>query len=1148
MNWKRILRITLGCLLIFLVFALIWWGGPELRLGDTRPLEPAAWRLGLIGLILLLCTVPLILQAFNRLHDWLRTAPQEPVVDEQLNACRAFLHEIKGQRRLKLRRFSPDYLIVGATETSERLLADWPAPIDWQRAHPGAGSAFMSQGRVYLMPDPSAWTRWAQLLRWRPALRGVLNAWEAHTWSDPSARSQATELLHQQGAQWTRTNGRVLPVWILITAAPSSQQAIDWTPLQARAPWGLSLHKGPFSEANWHQASSQWLRTIDQSLSDPVAPPAQIQHWITLRMACEGCLSDAPEVLKRLVGTTWQKNLSVRGVFFAWHQGLGMTGLSGLLSVLHTDRATAHWRPRWALPQLAALILGTLMVLFMTLDASWGRLSRHASVQQEWSTQLPHMQSLQMLGSTASADPSQWLLALNALDILVEDSRYQLGETLPKPAQALIERLHVVTIQQGLNRHLQQLVQARHARTDASPDERYQYLAFLMMLHAPEHANSDLMRTVLSELGLPPGQAEALMDHLGRPRAQPLSAADLPDVALWRAQLLEQDQYSLERRLWRALNLQPRAPDAHDFTLDRYMGPSSAWFSASDEVPWLFTYEGLQRGFLGARSHYPAWASEYQWVMAGAQNDFSRDAQEAMDLRLRTRYVQEATEAWQKWFENLALAPVSSLSDAVDRAQLFGSEASPLIALLNLLERHMPLPQNGQRSLWDRIKNRATQDWARLQYELGWKRTSRPALASTNPATAIGRNFALLQMYFTDGNGKAPARDRLLASVNGISDYMSKLNAAQQLDIKAPADSALTKLRAQSLRLPIPLRSLMLSMASSSENQVQAAYVQSLEFMLKMLPSHERCHRSALYPMDVRAAAEMPWGEFAEDFSAQGRVQQLWQTNSAEPWFNQELARADHPLGFMTDAQWLQRAVVLGKAWFPGNGQPLKLGLKPVGLSPSVRIVRLSIGDTQWSYAHGQIVESKIAWTPDAGVPKVEMEIIWLDGTSKKSSHLGAWSLLRWASQAHQTSMPDQSKLLLHFDLSPGYFQLLVSAESSRNPLDVSLYEGLCGAGKSLSKFNPVEPGQTLPMLLPAPKESAYHDDFVNAQWQLEAVPSLSVSSEDPGLLYLKSEQEIKIPVQQRSGHPRVTKDVCPLPEAAIASHDHGYFCQSSEN
>jgi hypothetical protein len=176
------------------------------------------------------------------------------------------------------------------------------------------------------------------------------------------------------------------------------------------------------------------------------------------------------------------------------------------------------------------------------------------------------------------------------------------------------------------------------------------------------------------------------------------------------------------------------------------------------------------------------------------------------------------------------------------------------------------------------------------------------------------------------------------------------------------------------------------------------------------------------------------------------------------------------------------------------------------------------------------------------------MEIIRLDGTSIKYHHLGAWSLLRWASQAHQTSMPDRSKVLLHFDLSPGDFQLLVSAESSRNPLDVSLYEGLCGASKSLSELDTVEPGQTLPMLFPAPKESAQHDRSVNAQWQLEAVPSLSIPSEDPGLLDLKSEREIKMPVQQLSGHPRVTKDVCPLPEVAIASHDNGYFCQSSEN
>lgn len=78
------------------------------------------------------------------------------------------------------------------------------------------------------------------------------------------------------------------------------------------------------------------------------------------------------------------------------------------------------------------------------------------------------------------------------------------------------------------------------------------------------------------------------------------------------------------------------------------------------------------------------------------------------------------------------------------------------------------------------------------------------------------------------------------------------------------------------------------------------------------------------------------------------------------------------------DARWLQRASVLGKAWFPKQRQGINFGFQPVFLSPSVRIVHLRIGDVVWSYAHGQELEQKITWVPEAGTQRVE----WISSES----------------------------------------------------------------------------------------------------------------------------------------------------------------------
>ena len=151
----------------------------------------------------------------------------------------------------------------------------------------------------------------------------------------------------------------------------------------------------------------------------------------------------------------------------------------------------------------------------------------------------------------------------------------------------------------------------------------------------------------------------------------------------------------------------------------------------------------------------------------------------------------------------------------------------------------------------------------------------------------------------------------------------------------------------------------------------------------------------------------------------------------------------------LTDAQWLERAMQLSQAWFPKAGQGLNLRLRPVALSPQLRVVRLAIGSTQWSYAHGQVLETRIDWSPDIGLPKVDMELEAVDGQVRRLSFTGAWALLRWASQARQPTVADRSKVLLHFDGPQGYVQLLVTADTARNPLDVSLYDGLCKAGQT---------------------------------------------------------------------------------------------------
>jgi type VI protein secretion system component VasK len=102
------------------------------------------------------------------------------------------------------------------------------------------------------------------------------------------------------------------------------------------------------------------------------------------------------------------------------------------------------------------------------------------------------------------------------------------------------------------------------------------------------------------------------------------------------------------------------------------------------------------------------------------------------------------------------------------------------------------------------------------------------------------------------------------------------------------------------------------------------------------------------------------------------------------------------------------------------------------------------IGDSLWNYAHGQIFESRLQWSPASSIPKVEMEVEALNGEVQKLSYQGSWALLRWANQAQQTAMADTSKVLLDFATLHGSIQLMLIADGMQNPINSQLYDNLC--------------------------------------------------------------------------------------------------------
>lgn len=1036
------LRALLWSLLVLLVFSLIWWGGPELRLGDARPLEPVAWRAALIFLILVLLILRPLLRVLSHFISRFKPEKDERGVDETLNTCRAFCKQLKTKSRHSRIGFCPDYLVIGCEELIDDLMDKWPSPIAWKEQIDGAGRAFMSEGRVYLCPEPSALASWAKLLRWCSGLRGVLTVHGAESWLDGAQLRSDVDQLHNHARLWQRQTGRVLPIWLLALSCAPSGQRYGWSARMSSAPWGLSFPLERFSDKAFENLSVELLRAMDYTLVDPSASGTKTQNWLDIRVRTARLLSRLKDEFKYQTDRSLNSKLAFRGVHFGWLDQDRVHGLVGLLQILRNDYGRAGFSQGWTWVRWSVGAFFGVLLIIMTLNATWLRLSKHQYVLHQW--QAPDMPLAKIMSASMPANSGDLLVALDDLDDFVENSKLHLGEDLPKPAHDVVEHLHETTMHNQVIPLLKYAAAKSFREVPTSSENRYLFLSFSQMLDVPHRSNDLVMRRVLRDFGLSPMQVNNFLGRWVRAGVRS-PTADEDKETQWQRTVLRKDQYTLEEMIWTSMNVQLRPVNALDFSFDRYMGPNAAWFIPIDEVNWFFTDEGA-RAFRAGRGHYEKWNREYRWVMGEPTLVFSLDEQEAMEVRLRTRYVKAATSSWQLWLEKLSLREAENLPDAVDRAQLFSSEASPLIPMLDLLERHMPLPPSGQGSLWMRIKNRIANDWALLQYNLGWRRSPKPVLPNTDPRIGIGQNFAMLQMYFSNSSGKSPLRDRLLVSVKNIADYLNRLNAAEQIGSRVPKSAVLVKLRAEVMRMPSPLRELILSLANSSEKQAKLAGAMSLQSDLESLVSFQLCKRGPIQPLSVGAETEIPWMLFVDEFGPLGKLMAIWKEYSSDPKFLKDLSVLQPSANDkkIHHSEWLKRAMDISKAWFPNADQSISLRIKAVELSPDIRIVRLVIGETLWSYAHGAINETRIQWSPASTYPKVELEIEALNGQIQKLSYQGNWALFRLASQARQVVTADTSKVLLDFDSPHGVVRLMLISDGQRNPMDRRLYESIC--------------------------------------------------------------------------------------------------------
>lgn len=1098
-NGHGLARVTRTVLLFaaFLLFAaLVWWVGPEIRIGESRPLDPPGWRLAVIAMVPALVLLPLLGGALA--WGWRqllpRSRPREP--DPLRESCAQLLAWAARERlthpnrqrgaiatwlaeQLSLR-FAPDMLIVAEDEVAATLRRYWPLAIDAQADDNAAGDVFWSSGRCWLIASPEALSGWARALKHRRAPRAAVWLISESAWRG-GASSPALAQMRILLSQWQQWTGRKLPLWVTRWTTVDAGTGIAWDARTKDLPHGFSVpvRRGT-SGAAWQALIAEFRAILTASLLEPDLAPATALARLRVQQQCQADLESASIVFRQLgIGTTLFATAWLRGVFWMWEKGDAVVGLSGLVHVLLADDPAPRYRPRLALLRGLAVLALALGALLLINDIVVETPARHDRALTEWRSRRSEVRR----AAYRAALPDSSTAITPALDTMtvVEDAQAQaeatIGTSLPPRASATLAKLEGQLWRQRLLPALLGWNRAcvSQAAGPAVPSDLYRALATALSFRGEGVADGSdeaLLRSRLAQCGASPEQSDAVLHQLARHRARDENervAVLRDDIKAWRSALAGAAHYSLDERLWDGMREEMRPANAVDFTLSGALGPGAFWFGEAPAVSWFFTAEGLQSGFRASHRRYAAWIAEYRRVMtADGQpvDPVPSDADlAALDGALRARYVREASLAWETMFSAMHLVRSHDVGEAVDRAQTFASDASPFIQLLDVLEQQMPLPPRKVTSFWSRLAARIAGDWARVQYELGWRNSPRPAAVTTDPSYALAQRFAALRSYFPDDKGKAASRDRMIQTIQPIARYLGQQQAAAEFGGRPPAPASLKMLRVAAGRLPAPLRELMQDLAEDSGRELVHAQADTLAINMDAVPSYLSCLLDAPFPFGRHGSSELDWATFVQDFAPAGRIARILAENSslidtgATPWRPRLPPGSAGVQDMRARISWLQRATRIGQAWFPPEGGGLVLTMRAFHLDDDVLQARLTVDGQNWTYAHGPAAPVTIHWPGPTGSNVVEMELQRVDGQVVRRRYAGPWALLALIGDAERHAMRSPAAMLVGLGDAQGRWVISITSASAQNPLNPDLYRGLCPrrhASSEIDLFTPV--------------------------------------------------------------------------------------------
>ena len=742
-----------------------------------------------------------------------------------------------------------------------------------------------------------------------------------------------------------------------------------------------------------------------------------------------------------------------------------------------------RWERRYR--QLHWLGYGLAAVVTIALLAGWINSYRNNSQYvEEIQARLPAVEQASRQVKVADTGEVQGLLPyLDTLWYLPHSTHFELdeppvsyglglyqGDKLKAAASSIYQQ----TLQAVLLPQVARRVEQALRRVSPNDDLEYAYetLRAYLMLHDAERYDGEFMHSwLLADMVdlLPEGYTSAQFDNLDKhihalAATRVLSSPFPMDEALVQQRRDELAGFTLAQRSYSRIRrlLHNESLPEHSVIDMGGSQASSVFVRASGKpltqgVPGLYSYQGYWKVFNPRVGDIVAQLrSDDAWVLGVTEAQrMDLAARTQLERSVREMYLNDYVRLWDDYLADIKVRKGASMLQNIQIARVLSAPDSPLVRIVQAVAQETHLLREDDenvRAMVERAQDRVSSTRDTLEQMFGSARPDglqRSDATSDRQERVVDDHFAAFrQMLFKEGDASIMSSTTDL--LNEFYTYLTATDAALRSGNVPPTDGVVTKLQAESSRLPSPLREALNDLSDSAlteiSTQVQAGLGENVSATIGQFCRQAIAGR---YPFSRRSSRDVAWNDMARLFAPGGMMDSFFQQNlvgrvdmSQQRWrFKSGVQGQKSRDSAFLDA--FQRAAVIRDTYFTGTGtQPsFSVTIRPVRMSPDITQLTLDVDGQILRYSHGPIVSKQVNWPGTEGSDRVRMELIPA-GAGGTHSATGPWALHRWLDQARLSRGSSPDSVFATFNQGGREVVLEIMPNSVKNPLRLPEMEG----------------------------------------------------------------------------------------------------------